>query len=150
MNFGQEDMYTSAERATTKTSQYVETSTSTANLFANESVNAFAKNNTNLVSTDLAVVVGRDINARVGRSTSFVTKHTRIASEMGVDLDAKIGSKSGLCHQMHIIYNKLVWCLLFCVSPSAFSLESRFAYGFLLFCCFPHGFWFETGGSEET
>eukprot|EP01047_Picozoa_sp_COSAG01_P069533 COSAG01_NODE_10311_length_2195_cov_1.301527_1_plen_190_part_10 len=84
----QEDIYTSAERATTKTSEYVETSTSTANLFANESVSAFAMNDTNLVSTDLAIMAGRDVNARVGRSTSFVTKHMRIASEMGVDLDA--------------------------------------------------------------
>ena len=62
---------------------------------------------------------------------------------MGVDLNAKIDPKSCLLHQMPIIYNKLVWCLLFCILASAFLLESRFTHGSLLFCCFPCGFWFE-------
>ena len=69
---------------------------------------------------------------------------------MGVDLDAKIDPKSCLLCQMPIIYNKLVWCLLFCVSAGAFLLESRFAHGYLLFYCFPHGFWFGIGGSEKA
>ena len=62
---------------------------------------------------------------------------------MGIDSDAKIDPKSGLFYQIPIIYTQLVWYPFFCVSPGAFLLESRFAHGFLLFCCFPCGFWFE-------
>ena len=62
---------------------------------------------------------------------------------MGIDSDAKIDPKSGLFCQIHIIYTQTVWYPFFCVSPGAFLLESRFAPGFLLFCCFPCGFCFE-------
>lgn len=86
--FAQEDVFTSADRATTKTTEYVETSTATANLFANDSVSAFAVNGTNLVSTDLAVLAGRDMTVQVGRSTSFVSSQVRITAEQGVELDA--------------------------------------------------------------
>lgn len=81
-------MFTSADRATTKTSDYVETSTSTANLFANNSVSAFAVNGTNLVSTDLAVLAGRDATMQVGRSTSFVSRQMHVTAELGVEIDA--------------------------------------------------------------
>lgn len=83
----QEDVFTTADRATTKTSDFVETSTATANLFANDSVSAFAVNETNLVSTDLAVLAGRDVTMQVGRSTSFVSGRVQIAAEHGVELD---------------------------------------------------------------
>ena len=66
----------------------METSTSTANLFANNSVSAFAVNGTNLVSTDLAVLAGRDATVQVGRSTAFVSREVAITAEDGVDLDA--------------------------------------------------------------
>ena len=67
---------------------------------------------------------------------------------MGIDSDAKIDPKSGHFHQTPIIYTQLVWCLIFCVSPGAFLLESRLAHGFLLFCSFPRGFWLEKNGPK--
>ena len=62
---------------------------------------------------------------------------------MGIDSDAKIDPKLAYFRHIPIIYTQLVWCPFFCVSSGAFLLESRFAHGFLLFCCFPRGFWFE-------
>ena len=73
----------------------METSTSTANLFANNSVSAFAVNGTNLVSTDLAVLAGRDATVQVGRSTAFVSREVAITAEDGVDLEGDRGVKAG-------------------------------------------------------
>ena len=62
---------------------------------------------------------------------------------MGIDSDAKIDPKFAYFRHIPIIYTQTGVASVFCVSPGAFLLESRFAHGFLLFCCFPCGFWFE-------
>ena len=68
--FVQDDIYVSTDRITTKAADYIEMSTGSATLFANDSVHAFVVNDTSLVSTDVTVVAGRNATVHVGRTFS--------------------------------------------------------------------------------